>query len=156
VLLVRLTIICVGRLSREYRGVADHYVRLLRPYATVDMREVPEVPISHGSGRVLSAEGDQLVRRLRPGAYTTVLERGGREFTSEALSAHLAAEKLYGRSDFQFILGGALGLDERVLGSADLVWSLSRLTFPHQLARCVVLEQLYRAMRIERGEPYHY
>jgi len=153
---VRLTFICVGRLSREYLAVADHYVRLLRPYATVEVREVPEVPISHGSTRVLSAEGDQLVRLLRPGVYTIALDRDGREFTSEALSAHLAGEKLYGRSDFQFILGGALGLDERVLGSADLVWSLSRLTFPHQLARCVVLEQLYRALRIERGEPYHH
>lgn len=153
---MRLTIICVGRLSREYLAVAEHYGRLLRPYATVETREVPEVPISHGSGRVLSVEGDQLVRQLRPAAYTIVLDRGGREFTSEALSAHMAEEKLYGHSDFQFILGGALGLDERVLGSADLVWSLSKLTFPHQLARCVVLEQLYRALRIERGEPYHH
>jgi 23S rRNA (pseudouridine1915-N3)-methyltransferase len=153
---MRLTIICVGRLSREYLAVADHYTRLLRPYATVEVREVPEVPIAHGTARVLSAEGDQLVRQLRPGAYTIVLDRGGREFTSEGLSAHLAGEKLYGRSGFQFILGGALGLDERALGSADLVWSLSRLTFPHQLARCVVLEQLYRALRIERGEPYHH
>lgn len=153
---MRLTVVCVGRLSREYRGVADHYVRLLTPYATIEVREVPEVPISHGSTRVLSAEGDQLMRQLRPGAYTVVLDREGREFTSEALSARLAAEKLYGRSDFQFILGGALGLEENVLGAADLVWSLSRLTFPHQLARCVLLEQLYRALRIERGEPYHH
>jgi len=153
---VRLTVICVGRLSREYVAVVDHYLRLLRPYATVEVREVSEVPLSHGSESVLSAEGVLLMRHMRPGAYTIVLDRGGREFTSEALSARLAEEKLYGRSDFQFILGGALGLDKRVLGSADLVWSLSRLTFPHQLARCVVLEQLYRAVRIERGEPYHH
>ena len=153
---MRLTVICVGRLSREYMGVAEHYARLLRPYVTLEVREVPEVPISHGNAKVLGAEGDQLLRQVRPGAYTVALDRSGREFTSEALSAHLAEEKLYGRSDFQFILGGALGLDERVLGSADLVWSLSRLTFPHQLARCVVLEQVYRALRIERGEPYHH
>lgn len=153
---MQLTLLCVGRLSREYAAVADHYVRLLRPYATVEVREIAEIPVSQGGVKVLGGEGDRLMRQLRQDSHTTVLDRNGREFTSEGLSAHFAEQKLRGRSAFQFILGGALGLDERVLESADLVWSLSRLTFPHQLARCVVLEQLYRALRIERGEPYHY
>lgn len=153
---MQLTLLCVGRLSREYAGVADHYVRLLRPYAALDVREVAEIPVAQGSAKVLGGEGDRLMRQLRKGWHTTVLDRNGREFTSEALSAHFAEQKLRGRNAFQFILGGTLGLDECVLDSADLVWSLSRLTFPHQLARCVVLEQLYRAVRIERGEPYHF
>ena len=93
---------------------------------------------------------------MRPGAFTVVLDRAGKEIDSTGLSAFLAQEKLYGRSEFQFILGGAFGLDERVLDAADLVWSLSKLTFPHQMARCIVVEQLYRAVRIERGEPYHH
>lgn len=153
---MRVALICVGRLSREYAAVARHYEALLGPYVSLQVVEVPEVPLSHGTERVLAREAESLLRRLRPEVFTVVLERGGKELDSLDLSAFLAQQKLYGQSDFQFILGGALGLDERVLGVADFVWSLSRLTFPHQLARCVVLEQLFRAVRIERGEPYHH
>ncbi len=153
---MRVALICVGRLSREYAAVARHYEALLRPYVSLQTLEVPEVPVAQGAARVLEREGESLLRRLRPGAFTVVLERGGKELDSLDLSAFLAQQKLYGQSDFQFILGGALGLDDQVLGTADFVWSLSRLTFPHQLARCVVLEQLFRAVRIERGEPYHH
>jgi 23S rRNA (pseudouridine1915-N3)-methyltransferase len=153
---VRIALICIGRLRREYDAVSRHYLSLLPPYATVEVVEAPETPVSRGQATVIRSEGSELLRRLRPHAYTVVLDRSGTEFSSEELSAHLADRKLYGASDFQFILGGTLGLDQPVLEAADLVWSLSRLTFPHQLARCVVLEQLYRALRIERGEPYHY
>jgi 23S rRNA (pseudouridine1915-N3)-methyltransferase len=153
---VKATIVCVGRLSREYEAVFAHYGRLLRPYMDLDVQEVGETPVAQGARRVLAQEGDTLLRRLRPDAYTVVLDREGKEFSSEELSAFLSGLKVYGRSDFQFILGGALGLDPRVGARAGLTWSLSRLTFPHQLARCVLVEQLYRALRIERGEPYHY
>ena len=153
---MRVSIICVGRLSREYQAVFAHYAGLLRPYLELEVREVGDIPLSQGEQRVLGVEGESLLRRLRPDAYTIVLDREGREFSSEGLSDHLAKLKVYGRSDFQFILGGALGLDVRLKEKADLSWSLSHLTFPHQLARCVLVEQLYRATRIERGEPYHY
>lgn len=153
---MRVTILCVGRLSRDYQPVFEHYRSLLRPYLTLEVEEVSETPLSQGEDRVLRTEGDALLRRLRPTAFTIVLDREGRRFTSESLSALLAERKLYGQSDFQFILGGALGLDLRVRKAADIVWSLSDLTFPHQLARCIVLEQVYRATRIERGEPYHH
>jgi 23S rRNA (pseudouridine1915-N3)-methyltransferase len=153
---VRVALICVGRLSREYAAVHHHYEALLRPYLTLEVIEVADVPLSQGEGRVLAREGEGLRRRLRPGAFTVALDRGGKEIGSTDLSAFLAQEKLYGHGDFQFILGGALGLDQSLLDAADFVWSLSRLTFPHQLARCLVVEQLYRAVRIERGEPYHH
>jgi 23S rRNA (pseudouridine1915-N3)-methyltransferase len=153
---MRAFIVCVGRLSREYQGVFAHYAGLLRPYLEVEVAEVGDTPLSQGEQRVRAVEGDALLRRLRPGAYTIALDREGREFSSEGLSEHLARLKLYGRSDFQFILGGTLGLDERLKAKADVSWSLSRLTLPHQLARCVLVEQLYRATRIERGEPYHH
>ncbi len=153
---MRLTLVCVGRLSRAYAPVAAHYAQLLRPYANLEVREVAEVPLGQGEERVKALEADAIRRQVRPGEYTVVLDRTGMEFDSESLSARMAEQKLHGRSGFQFILGGALGLDGRLLDTADLVWSLSKLTFPHQLARCVVLEQLYRAVRIERGEPYHH
>ena len=153
---MRITILCVGRLSADYRPVSDHYLDLLRPYGTVDVQEVPETPIAQGQTRVLQQEGDALLKRLRSDAFTIVLDRTGRQLTSEGLSSLMAERKLYGQGDFLFILGGALGLDRRVRDAADMVWSLSELTFPHQMARCIVLEQVYRAVRIERGEPYHH
>lgn len=153
---MRITLVCVGRLSRDFKPVFEHYRGLLRPYADVDVVEVAETPLAHGPRRVLETEGRLIARHLRPQAYTVVLDRGGRQFSSEGLSAFLAERKLYGQSDFVFILGGALGLDDSVRKAADLVWSLSEATFPHQLARCIVVEQLYRAVRIERGEPYHH
>lgn len=146
----------MGRLAREARPLCDHYVSLMRPYASVDITEIDGIPVSEGRERVVGREGEAILRRIRPGAFVVVLDRSGREFHSEELSSFLADRKLHGAGEFQFILGGALGLDARVLATGDLVWSLSPLTFPHQLARIIVLEQLYRAIRIERGEPYHY
>ncbi len=153
---MRFTLLCIGRQGRELAAVQDRYVRMLRPYADLELVEVGETPLARGRDRVLATEGEALLRRMRPAAYSVVLDRVGREVDSQELSSLLSHQKLYGRSDFQFILGGALGLDQRVAAAADLVWSLSKLTFPHQLARCIVLEQLYRAVRIERGEPYHH
>jgi 23S rRNA (pseudouridine1915-N3)-methyltransferase len=153
---MRLTFICIGRLSREYQAVWRHYEGLLRPYCDVEVMEVSETPLSGGEDNARAKEGAALLGLLRKGAVTVALDAGGQQHSSEELSAFLAGKKLYGQSHFQFLLGGASGLDSGVLAAADHRWSLSRLTFPHQMARCIVLEQLYRAIRIERGEPYHH
>ena len=153
---MRTTLICVGRLSREYAAAWRHYQGLIRPYSTVEVLEVTETPLASGSRHVKAKEGAAILSLLRPGAFAVALDRKGREFTSEEISSFLAERKLHGMSHFQFILGGAVGLDESVLARSDLSWSLSTLTFPHQMARVIVLEQLYRALRIERGEPYHH
>ncbi len=153
---MRIELVCVGRLNAETSPLFAHYARLLRPYATLDVREVPSVPVSRGHKVVMAAEGDHILDRLRQGAFVVVLDRAGRAFSSTELSAYLSDRKVGGASHFQFVIGGTLGLDPRVGAQANLHWSLSPLTFPHQLARCIVAEQLYRAFRIERGEPYHY
>jgi 23S rRNA (pseudouridine1915-N3)-methyltransferase len=153
---MRLTFICIGRLSKEYQAVWRHYEDLLRPYADVEVLEVAETPLSVGEENARGKEGAAIVGLLRKGAYTIALDARGQQHSSEELSAFLADKKLYGQSHFQFVLGGASGLDPKVLAAADDRWSLSRATFPHQMARCIVLEQLYRAIRIERGEPYHH
>jgi 23S rRNA (pseudouridine1915-N3)-methyltransferase len=153
---VRLTFICVGRLSREYAAVWKHYEGLLRPYTSIEVLEVAEVPLAFGEEQVRNKEAGAIIGLLRPGAFTIALDSRGAQYSSEALSGFLAEKKLHGQSHFQFILGGAVGLDDRVLASAQSRWSLSGLTFPHQMARCIVLEQIYRAVRIERGEPYHH
>jgi 23S rRNA (pseudouridine1915-N3)-methyltransferase len=153
---MRFTLICVGRLAREYQPVWRHYEGLLRPYAEVEILEVPETPLAGGEGNARAKEAAALLGLLRKGALTIALDSGGQQHSSEEWSAYLAEKKLHGQSHFQFLVGGASGLDPRVLAAADHRWSLSRLTFPHQMARCIVLEQLYRAIRIERGEPYHH
>jgi 23S rRNA (pseudouridine1915-N3)-methyltransferase len=153
---MRFTFICVGRLSREYGAVWKHYEGLLRPYASIEVLEVAETPLSMGENQVRAREGTAIMGLFRPGAFTVVMDSRGNQYSSRAWSAFMAEKKLHGHSHFQFILGGVVGLDERVLAAAQATWSLSGLTFPHQMARCIVLEQVYRAVRIERGEPYHH
>lgn len=153
---MRISIICVGRLARDYQEVWRHYDVLLRPYTRLEVLEVSESPLALGEEQARSREGDALLGLFRKSAFTFAVDGRGEEYSSEGFSAFLAGKKLEGRSHFQFVLGGASGLDPRVIESADASWSLSRLTFPHQMARCIVLEQLYRAVRIERGEPYHH
>jgi 23S rRNA (pseudouridine1915-N3)-methyltransferase len=153
---MRASIVCVGRLTRDYQAVWGHYENLLRPYLKLDVFEAPESPLALGENQARAKEGTALLGLLRKGAFTVAVDPRGEEYTSEAWSAFLAGRKLEGQSHFQFVLGGAAGLDPRVLDAAQARWSLSSLTFPHQMARCIVLEQLYRAVRIERGEPYHH
>jgi 23S rRNA (pseudouridine1915-N3)-methyltransferase len=153
---MRFTLLCVGRLAREYQPVWRHYEGLLRPYVEVEILEVSETPLAGGEEHAKAKEAVALLGLLRKGAFTVALDGGGQQHSSEEWSAYLAERKLHGHSHFQFLLGGASGLDPRVLAAADHLWSLSCLTFPHQMARCIVLEQLYRAIRIERGEPYHH
>lgn len=153
---MRIELVCVGRLSREVRPLCEHYLALLRPYVAVEVREVRSVPLSRGQGEVLREEGDALLSFLKDEMIRVVLDREGQPLSSLEFAAWFAKQKERGARGFQFILGGALGLDARVKARASLLWSLSPLTFPHQLARCIVLEQLYRAFKIDRGEPYHY
>lgn len=151
-----MTLVCVGRLSRDYQAVWRHYESLLRPYLIPEVLEVPEAPLSLGIRQAKAREGSAILRILRAGAFTVAVDMGGTQFSSEAWSGFLADKMLHGVSHFQFILGGATGLDDRVLATARVQWALSALTFPHQMARCIVLEQIYRALRIQRDEPYHH
>jgi 23S rRNA (pseudouridine1915-N3)-methyltransferase len=153
---MRATILCVGRLDREYQGVWKHYENLLRPYVTLEVLEVVECPLALGEVQARAKEGAALLNLFRKGAYSVAVDMRGREFSSEGLSEFLAGKKVEGQHHFQFVVGGASGLDSRVLDATQLSWSLSPLTFPHQMARCIVVEQLYRAIKIERGEPYHH
>lgn len=153
---MRATILCVGRLDREYQGVWKHYESLLRPYVQLEVLEVNETPLALGESQARAKEAAALLSLIRKGAFSIALDMRGRRFDSEGLSAFLAGKKVEGQSHFQFVLGGAAGLDGRVLEATQAQWSLSPLTFPHQMARCIVAEQLYRSIKIERGEPYHH
>ena len=103
----------------------------------------------------MAAEGTDLLRAIPESSYVVVLDLTGAQTTSEGLSARLADLMVGGRSDVTFVIGVSAGLAPAVLQRADEKLSLSRMTLPHQLARVVLLEQLYRAFRIMRNEPYH-
>ena len=153
---MRATLVCVGRLARHYQPVWRHYADLLRPFVQLEVLETAEAPGSLAIEQARVRETSALLALLRRDAFTVAVDGRGREYSSEEWSGFLAEKKLHGVNHFQFILGGAVGLDRSVLAAAQAQWSLSALTFPHQMARCMVLEQLYRALKIERNEPYHY
>ena len=137
---------------------ADDYLKRLGRFFPVEVVEVPEEDLNRRSpGEVLAAEGARILRRVPAGAYAIALDRDkGEPLSSKKLARQLFSLGLSGRSHVAFILGGPLGLSQQVLGRADAAVSFGAITLPHALARVVLLEQLYRAAKINRGEKYHY
>ena len=154
----KATILAVGRLKGWAADGAEDYLKRLRRYFPVEVLEVPEEDLNRRSPtEVLSVEATKLLRRLPEGAYVVVLDREkGRRFSSEDLARSLEDLGLSGSSHVVFVLGGPLGLSPEVLRKADARFSFGSITLPHALARVVLLEQLYRAAKINRGEKYHY
>jgi 23S rRNA (pseudouridine1915-N3)-methyltransferase len=135
---VRLIVLAVGRLRPPFIDDVDHYEKLLRRQARVEIVEV--------------REDEALERRIPERAYVVLLDAGGRELSSEALASFLEERRQAGL-DVVFVLGGPFGTD---LARHDTKLSLGPMTLPHQLARVVLLEQLFRAHKILAGEPYHH
>lgn len=154
---MRITLIAVGKLKEGFwRDAAEEYLKRLRPYADVRVVEVADRDSGRLGDRLARAEEATDVLKAVPAASHVVsLDVTGIQLTSEAFSAHLAQLGLEGRSNVTFIIGGSVGLDPAVIARSDERLSLGSMTLPHNLARVVLLEQLYRAFRIMRGEPYH-
>ncbi|MCX8007022.1 MAG: 23S rRNA (pseudouridine(1915)-N(3))-methyltransferase RlmH [Coriobacteriia bacterium] len=153
---MKILVAAVGKLKEpHFRAAADEYRKRLRPYADVRVIEVPDRDIGKGSERARAAEGEDLLRLLPDGAHVVVLDSRGEQVSSEEFAERLARLAREGRSSVAFVIGGTAGLDRTVLDRADEMLSFGKMTLPHQLARVVLLEQLYRAFRIMRGEPYH-
>lgn len=159
--MIRLHLVAVGTLKEPYlREAAAEYLRRLGPLARVTVHEVKETQ-APPPGQValvagaLAVEGEALLNRLRDSWSVIALDREGRQLSSEEIAAYLQGLTVQGRGDAAVVIGGAMGLADRVLQRADLRLSLGRITLPHQLCRVVVLEQLYRALKLIRGEPYH-
>lgn len=153
---MKISVIAVGRLKeRHWAEAANEYLKRLGPYARVKVTEVADRDVTADEARALAAEGADVLRAIPEGAHVAVLEIGGKTMGSEQFSAWLEAHGTGGRSSIAFVVGGAAGLHSSVLERADERISLGPLTLPHQLARVVLLEQIYRAFRISRGEPYH-
>jgi 23S rRNA (pseudouridine1915-N3)-methyltransferase len=154
----RATIIAVGGVKGWAADGVDDYLRRLRRLFSVEIIEVQEEDLNRRPPEeVLAAEGTKLLRRVPAGAYVIALDREkGEPLSSEKLARRLDSLGVSGRSHVAFILGGSLGLSPEVLGRADALVSFGPITLPHALARVVLLEQLYRAAKINRGEKYHY
>ncbi len=151
----RVEILAVGSLHRDLAPAARHYLDLLKPRFDVVVREVREVPLRGRSElEVLREEGKRLLAAWPQAPHVAVLAVDGKPVTTEAFAdrLRLAVE----RGGAGFVIGGSLGLAPEVLARATTRLSLSPLTLPHQLARVVLLEQLFRAGKILRGEPYHH
>lgn len=155
----RATIVAVGRLKGWAAEGCEDYLRRLRRYFPVEVVEVAEADINRlGREEALAAEAERILRRLPEGAHVVALDReSGSGYTSEELARRrLEPLALSGRSHVAFVIGGPLGLAPEVLQRADERWSFGPVTLPHALARVVLLEQLYRAVKISRGEKYHW
>jgi 23S rRNA (pseudouridine1915-N3)-methyltransferase len=154
----RATIVAVGKLRGWAADGSRDYLKRLRRYFSVEVMEVAEEDMNRRSPEeVLSAEASRLLKRIPSGAYVIALDREkGKLLTSEDLARRLDALGVSGRSHVAFLIGGPLGLSPELLGEADEVVSFGRMTLPHALVRVVLLEQLYRAAKIERGEKYHW
>ena len=151
---MRLTLLAVGKLRPALREAADEYLRRLRRYADVveiEVREAGKAPNAEAGRR---QEGTRLRERVPAGALVVALDRQGQGWSSKELAARLDRWQA-GSRPLALILGGSDGLDPDLLTTASMRWSLGPITLPHQLARVVVAEQLYRAFTILRGEPYH-
>jgi len=158
---LRITVAAVGKLKEKYwRQAAAEYIKRLAPYCRLEVCEVPDEGFAPGLGpaeeeKVKAREWLRLARCLRPGSYLVALDARGEQVSSEELASRLERMALAGQSDVTFLIGGTLGLPGEALRRADWRLSFSRLTFPHQLMRVILLEQIYRAFKIVRGEPYH-
>lgn len=154
----RATIVAVGKLKGWPATAADDYTRRLRRYYSLDVVEIPEEDINRRApAEVLSTEAGRLLKRIPDGAHVVALDRErGRQHSSEALAGRLDSLGVSGRSHVALLVGGPLGLAAEVVKRADEAWSFGEITLPHALARVVLLEQLYRAAKIERGEKYHW
>ena len=158
---MQIRVIAVGRIKEKYLqdGIAE-YEKRLRPYAKVQIVEIAEEkrPVSAAPSveRIaMEKEGDRILAAVPEGSFLIALDVKGISWSSEELAASFREWELSGQNHLAFLIGGDLGLSPPVIARSDLRLSLSKLTFTHPLARLLLMEQVYRAFRIMRGEPYH-
>jgi 23S rRNA (pseudouridine1915-N3)-methyltransferase len=157
-----IRIIAVGKIRERYwQDALSDYERRLRPYARLEVAEVPEARIPEGASAAqerisLDQEAESILGRMKGhSGPVIVLDRQGRTLDSLELAAWLEVQLLEGQKETQWVIGGPRGLAGTVLKRADLILSISRMTFPHQMMRLILLEQIYRGFRIMHHEPYH-
>ena len=147
---MKITLVVVGKLKEKFlvAGV-EEYVKRLKKFTGIEIREVPEC-------RTLDEEGQRILSLVPANSWLCVLDVFGNEMTSEDFAKKFAALTLEGVSNFTFAIGGTFGLSDELRRSANFRLSLSQMTLTHQMTRLVLVEQIYRAFKINRHEPYHW
>lgn len=151
----------MGKLKEKFmRDAVAEYEKRLTRYVKLDVVEVADEKTPDGASekeeeRIREKEGERLLRQIKEDDHVVALAISGKQYDSLAFARRLDGFALRGRSRVVFVIGGSLGLSEQVLARADEELSFSKMTFPHQLMRVILLEQIYRGYRIIRGEPYH-
>ena len=156
-----IRIIACGTVKDAWlRDGIQEYLKRLRAYDKLEIVEVPDekAPASNSeaqNAKVIRTEGEKLLKRISADEYVILLDLAGKAMDSESFAHTL--DRLYaeGHTKLAFVIGGSLGVSDDLIRRADMRWQLSRATFPHQLCRLIVLEQIYRAYKILRNEPYH-
>ncbi|MCD4712677.1 MAG: 23S rRNA (pseudouridine(1915)-N(3))-methyltransferase RlmH [Clostridiales bacterium] len=158
---MKITIITVGKIKeKHFTAAIDEYAKRLTKYCNMTMIEVPDEKAPENLSdkemiQVKDKEGERILSKVKDTQYVITLEIKGKQSTSEEFSEQLSLLGLSGQSDIVFIIGGSLGLSDLVIKRSNHALSFSKMTFPHQLMKVVLLEQIYRAFRIQKNEPYH-
>ena len=159
---MRFYIVCIGKLKDAYlrEGVAE-FVKRMRPYGGITITELNESKIGDKPSdadrkHVVAEEGDHLLKAVPKNAYTVLLDVYGKTMSSEELAKTVSKLEVDGVSDMAFIIGGAFGVSDTLRQTANYKLSFSPMTFTHQMVRLLLVEQIYRASKINRNEPYHW
>jgi 23S rRNA (pseudouridine1915-N3)-methyltransferase len=158
---MQIRIIAVGKLKERYwREAVQEYSKRMKPYAVIEIIEVAEERVSeHPSPleieQVLCKEGLRITKLIPPSAYVIPLAITGEKLSSEELAGFFDRLTLTGKSKIVFIIGSSYGISREIIEKGDFILSFSPMTFPHQLMRVILLEQIYRGMKILKHEPYH-
>lgn len=158
---MKITVLCVGKIKERYfRDAISEYSKRLGRYCKLEICEVADEKTPDGASRaledaILEKEAGRLLAKLPKDAYTIALAIEGKKLDSVSLAKNVEQLGVLGNSHLVFIIGGSLGLHASILHGADFLLSFSDMTFPHQLMRVILLEQIYRGFRITAGEPYH-
>ena len=158
---MKITIYAIGHLKEAYwKSACDEYLKRLKNYADVKIVEVDDIGYKEGSSiaietQVKDKEGERVLEKLKPGDYLCGLDLNCKEYDSLSFSEHLEKMFTMGGSHISFVIGGSLGLSNALKKRANERLSFGKMTFPHQMTRLILLEQLYRAFRIAHHEPYH-
>ena len=159
--MMQIRIIAVGKIKEKFlqEGIAE-YEKRLRPYAKVQVIEIPEEkrpasPSPAVESAAMEKEGKRILAALPEGSFIIALDIKGQVWSSGELAVSIGEREISGQNQLAFVIGGDLGLSPAVLARSNLRLSLSKMTFTHPMVRLILLEQIYRAFRILRGEPYH-
>ena len=159
--MVKITLICVGKIKEKYlKDAISEYSKRLSKFCNLEIKEVADVKTKENMSQAEEAlikdkEGERIAALIKPDDYVVTLEIDGQMVSSEGLSEKMSSLFVSGVSKMTFVIGGSVGLSDKVIGRADYHLSFSKMTFPHQLMRVILLEQIYRSFKISQGEPYH-